>query len=71
MLLSTFIIQYYSKFVLIIAHYLNEIIIINMCVQSIYNFYHFMMNSLLTNFYNKYAIIYVLQFPKTNLHKTL
>ena len=35
MLLSTFIIQYYSKVVLIIAHYLNKIIIIYMCVQFI------------------------------------
>ena len=30
-----------------------------------------MMNSLLTKFYNKYAIIYVQYFLKTNLHKTL
>ena len=37
MLLSTFIIQYYSKVVLIIAHYLNKIIIIDICV--IYNCY--------------------------------
>ena len=35
MLLSTFIIQYYSKVVICIAHYLNRIIIMNMCVQFI------------------------------------
>ena len=35
MLLSTFIIQYYSKVVFIIAHYLNWIIVIDMCVQFI------------------------------------
>jgi len=32
MFLSTFIIQYYTKVVLIIARNLNKIIIINMCV---------------------------------------
>ena len=35
MLLSTFIIQYYSKVVLIVAHRLNKIITIDMCVQFI------------------------------------
>ena len=35
MLLSTFIIQYYSKVVLIIAYYLNKIIIIDIYVQFI------------------------------------
>ena len=35
MLLSTFITQYYSKVVLIIAHYLNKIIVIDICVQFI------------------------------------
>ena len=35
MLLSTFITQYYAKVVLIIAHYLNKIIIIDICVQFI------------------------------------
>ena len=57
MLLSTFIIQYYSKVVLIIAYYLNKIIIIDICVQFIIvSFY----DELITKkFYNKYAIIYV------------
>ena len=46
MLLSTFIIQYYSKVVLIIAYYLNKIIIIDICVQyKIVTFY----NELITN----------------------
>ena len=57
MFLSTFIIQYYTKVVLIIAHNLKKIIIINICVQFI--IVTFMMNLLLTKFYNKYAIIYV------------
>ena len=35
MFLSTFIIQYDSKVVLIITHYLNKIIIIDICVQFI------------------------------------
>ena len=35
MILSTFIIQYDYKVVLIIAHYLNKIIIIDICVQFI------------------------------------
>ena len=57
MLLSTFITQYYSKVVLIIAHCLNKIILIDICVQFIIvSFYD---NSLLQKFYNKYAIIYV------------
>ena len=53
MFLSTFIIQYYSKVVLIITRYLNKIIIINTCVQFItVTFY----DELITN---KYTIIYV------------
>ena len=35
MFLSNFIIQYYSKVVLVIAYYLNKIIIIDICVQFI------------------------------------
>ena len=57
MLLSNFIIQYYSKIVLIVAHYLNKIIIIDMRVQFIIVTFY---DELITkNFYNKYAIIYV------------
>ena len=49
MLLSTFIIQYYFKVVLIIAHYLNKIIIIDICMQFI-----------IVIFYNKLIINKVL-----------
>lgn len=49
-LLSTFIIQYYSKIVLIIAHYLNKIIIIDMCVKFIITFFIFIFyDELITN----------------------
>ena len=57
MLLSTFIIRYYSKVVLIIAHYLNKIITIDIFVQFIIITFY---DELITKkFYNKYAIIYV------------
>ena len=46
MFLSTFIIQYYSKVVLMITHYLNEIIIIDMYVQFIIVTFY---NELITN----------------------
>ena len=39
MLLSTFITQYYAKVVLIIAHYLNKIIIIDIVQFIIVTFY--------------------------------
>ena len=42
-------------FFFLIAHYLNKRIIMDMYVQFI--IFAFMMNSLLTNFYNKNAII--------------
>ena len=36
MLLLIFIIKYYSKVVLITAHYLNKIIIIDMCMKFLF-----------------------------------
>ena len=35
MLLSTFFVQYYCKVVYFIAHYLNKIFIMDLCVQFI------------------------------------
>jgi len=46
MLLSTFIIQYYSKVVYFIAHYLNRIFTMDLCVQFIIITFY---NELITN----------------------
>ena len=72
MLLSTFIIQYYSEgfFFFLIAYYLNKIIIIDMCEQFIVvtSYDELIINKV----YNKYAIIYIQHSPKKKKkHRTL